>query len=99
MGSLWQDLRYGCRMLLHNPRLAVVAVLTLSLAIGASATVFSWIDAVLLHPFSGVDRPSELLAFETTRADGEHVENSYLDFRDYRDSLTSWPWCCAAAWP
>jgi predicted permease len=87
MGSLLQDLRYGCRMLLHNPRLAVVAVLTLALAIGASATIFSWIDAVLLHPFGGVEKPGELLAFETTRADGEHVENSYLDFRDYRDHL------------
>ncbi len=87
MGSLFQDFRYGCRMLMNNPRFAVVAALTLGLAIGASTTVFSWIDLVLLHPFPGVERPNELLAFETTRADGEHVENSYLDFRDYRDHL------------
>lgn len=87
MASVFQDFRYGCRMLLSNPRVAVVAVLTLGLAIGASTTVFSWIDAVLLHPFPGVERPNELWAFETTRADGDHVENSYLDFRDYRDHL------------
>src|SRR5260370_7840031 len=89
MGSLLQDFRYGCRMLLNNPRFTAVAVLTLGLAIGASTTVFSWIDTVLLHPFPGVAKPNELLAFETTRADGESVENSYLDFRDYRDNLKS----------
>lgn len=87
MGSLLQDFRYGWRMLVHNPRLAVVAALTFGLAIGAGTTVFSWIDDVLLHPFPGVAKPNELWAFETTRADGEHVENSYLDFRDYRDNL------------
>src|SRR5260370_15872421 len=89
MGSLLQDFRYGCRMLLNNPRFTAVAVLTLGLAIGASTTVFSWIDTVLLHPFPRVAKPNELLAFETTRADGESVENSYLDFRDYRDNLKS----------
>src|SRR5690349_24904188 len=87
MGSLLQDLRYGWRMLVHNPRLAVVGALTFGLAIGAGTTVFSWIDDVLLHPFPGVAKPNELWAFETTRADGGHVENSYLDFRDYRDNL------------
>jgi predicted permease len=87
MGSLLQDFRYGWRMLVHNPRLAVVAGLTFGLAIGAGTTVFSWIDDVLVHPFPGVTKPNELWAFETTRADGEHVENSYLDFRDYRDNL------------
>ena len=87
MRSFLQDFRYGWRMLLHNPRLSVIAVLTLALAIGAGTTVFSWIDDVLLHPFPGVAKPDELWAFETTRADGEHVENSYLDFRDYRDNL------------
>ena len=87
MGSLIQDFRYSFRMLIHNSPLAVAAILTLGLAIGASTTVFSWIDLVLLHPFPGIERANELWAFETTRADGEHVENSYLDFRDYRDHL------------
>ncbi|HLW55708.1 MAG TPA: ABC transporter permease [Candidatus Angelobacter sp.] len=89
MGSLRQDFRYGWRMLANNPRFTLVAIVTLALAIGASTTVFSWIDTVLLHPFPGVEKPGELLAFETTRADGESVETSYLDFRDYRDNLKS----------
>jgi predicted permease len=87
MGSFLQDFRYGWRTLVHNPRFSMVAVLTLAVAIGAGATVFSWIDTALLHPFPGVERPDELLAFETTAANGQHVENSYLDFRDYRDNL------------
>jgi predicted permease len=87
MGSLFQDFRYGCRMLMNNPRFAAVAVLTLALGIGASTTVFSWIDAVLLHPFPGVSNAGELVAFETMTPDGQFVANSYLDFRDYRDNL------------
>jgi predicted permease len=89
MESVLQDFRYGCRMLLSNPRFTLLVMLTLGLAIGAGTTVFSWIDAVLLHPFPGVEKPEELMAFESTRADGESVENSYLDFRDYRDNLKS----------
>jgi predicted permease len=74
-------------MLLHNPRLTVVAVLTLALGIAASTTVFSWVDSVLLHPYPGVENAGQLMAFETTTASGDHVENSYLDYRDYRDHL------------
>src|SRR5215472_12662226 len=89
MESLLQDFRYGWRMLLSNPRFALVAVLTLGLAIGAGTTVFSWIDTLLLHPFPGIQKPDELMAFETTLSDGGSVESSYLDFRDYRDNLKS----------
>jgi predicted permease len=87
MQSLLQDFRYGARLLLNSPRFTALAVLTLGLAIGASTTVFSWIDAVLLHPFPGVEKSNELVAFETLTPNGEPVSNSYLDFRDYRDHL------------
>jgi putative ABC transport system permease protein len=87
MRAFVQDFRSGWRMLLHNPRLTIVAVLTLALGIAASTTVFSWIDSLLLHPYPGVEKAGELMAIETTTANGEHVENSYLDYRDYRDHL------------
>ena len=47
---LWQDLRYGCRMLARNPGFTVVAVLSLAIGIGANTAVFSFADTLLLRP-------------------------------------------------
>jgi putative ABC transport system permease protein len=87
MGALLQDLKYGLRMLAKNPGFTAIAVITLGLGIAACATVFSWVDAVLLRPLPGVQNPSQVYAFETVAPNGEPLTTSYPDYRDYRDHL------------
>jgi hypothetical protein len=84
---LMQDLRFGLRMLNRNPGFTVVVVFTLAVGIGASSTVFTWINAVLIQPLGSVAEPDHLVTLESVTADGEWVPNSYPDFIDFRDHL------------
>jgi predicted permease len=85
--DLLHDARYGLRMMARNRAFTAVAVLTLAIGIGSTATAFTWINAVLLQPLSGVQEPNRLVTLETVTSNGEWVPNSYPDFIDFRDHL------------
>ncbi len=85
--ALLQDVRFGVRMMARNRGFTIVAIMTLAIGIGATATAFTWIDAVLLQPLSGVSEPNRLVTLETVTANGDWVPNSYPDFIDFRDRL------------
>jgi predicted permease len=85
--ALLQDVRFGVRMMARNNGFSAVAIVTLAIGIGATATAFTWIDAVLLQPLSGVSEPNRLVTLETVTSNGDWVPNSYPDFIDFRDRL------------
>jgi hypothetical protein len=76
MRAIWQDLRFGLRIWHHSPGFTVAAVLTLAVGIAMNATVFSWIDSVLLHPLPGVGDARDLALLETVTSGGEHLVNT-----------------------
>ncbi len=85
--NILRDIRFALRQMLHNPGFTAVVILTLAIGIGACATTFTWVNAVLLQPLSGVADPSRLAVVETVTAGGAFVPNSYPDFQDFRDHL------------
>ncbi|MGH9936237.1 MAG: ABC transporter permease, partial [Blastocatellia bacterium] len=86
--TLWQDLRYGARMLLKRKGFTAVATLTLALGVGAKTAVFSVINAVLIRslPFAEAD---QLVMIWETHPDIRGPIGTYPDFQDWRAQAQS----------
>ena len=83
LSTIWSDLRYAFRQLLKNPLFAGTAILVLGLGIGASVTLFAFVDAALIRPLP-YSRPSRLAAVFESNPMGPRFHLSYLDYLDYK---------------
>jgi len=70
METLWQDVRYAMRSLRAAPLTAAVAALTIAVGVGATTTIFSVANALLLRPPPGIVSPGELVTLHAIDADG-----------------------------
>ena len=86
--ALWQDLRFGARMLRKNPGFTAVAVLTLALGIGANTAIFSVIRGVLLQSLPFRD-PSRIVLIRGTVAGQPTGSVSFPDYLDARKQTHS----------
>jgi len=85
MRSIWQNLEYSIRTLWKSPSFTIVAILTLATGIGANATIFSFINGLLLRPIAGVERPDRLVGIYTSDySSGLYGGSSYPDYLDFR---------------
>jgi predicted permease len=79
-GTLWQDVRYGLRMMTRTPGFTAIAVLTLALGIGANTAVFSLIEAVMLRSLP-VEDPQRLVVLQWS-ANKDPKFHGYMNYGD-----------------
>ena len=81
--TIWQDARYGCRVLRRNPGFSAVALSILAIGIASATTIFSFVDAVLLKPlpYENADRIVRILERRPDGATSWISTRAYLDWR------------------
>ena len=94
----FQDLRYAFRGLTRRPGFTAIAVITLSLGIGATTAIFSVVQAVLLRPleYPQADRVVKIIGFD--KAEGTTANLSPADFLDFQRDATSFARMGANGW-
>ena len=83
LNTIWNDLRYALRMLRNRPGFTVVAVITLSLGIGANTAIFSVVNAVVLNPLPFPH--SEEIVLVRDDLTGRQLENVGLSVDELKD--------------
>jgi predicted permease len=83
MQTLFQDIRYGGRMLRKNVGVTVIVIIALALGIGANTAIFSVVNAVLLQPLPYPESDRLMFLSETTETQDE-ISVAYMNFTDWR---------------
>jgi predicted permease len=87
--TLFQDIRFAFRMLRRSPGFSMLAILCLTLGIGANAAVFSWIEGILFRPYPAVAHQERLVAIGgTSPSEPRGTPLSWPDFQDLQRSCT-----------
>ncbi len=81
-----QDLRYGWRLLVKNPGVSLIAIVTLALGIGANTAIFSVVNAFLLRPLPYGD--ADRLVMVDSQQKGQSAGVSFADYQDWREQNT-----------
>jgi predicted permease len=81
--EMFQDLRYGMRMILSRPGFSAVVVLVLALGIGATSAIFSVVNAVLLRPLPYPEPDRLMMVFSTSERDGHSERDGPFTGHDY----------------
>ncbi len=90
MNTLFQDIRFGLRMLIKSPSVSIIATVALALGIGANTAIFSVVNAVLLRPLPFPNPESLVSLFETDSQRGYvRGSHSYPNFFDLRSQNTT----------
>ena len=89
METLIQDIRYVLRSLRKSPGFALVAILTIGLAVGMNTVAFTWMERFVLKPLPGVPASDELIAVVSAGPGGDIWQMSYPNYRDWREGVRS----------
>ena len=88
MDRIWQDVHYALRSLPRNPGFTLVALLILTLGIGANTAMFTVVNSVLIRPLP-FPQPDRLVRVWTARAEGARGSFSLPDFQDWAERTTT----------